>query len=30
VSTAAIRHDWTIAEIEGIYTAALPDLVFRA
>jgi biotin synthase len=30
VNTAAIRHDWTITEIEGIYTAALPDLVFRS
>ena len=26
----ALRHDWTVAEIEAIYTAALPDLVFRA
>ncbi|HXP87049.1 MAG TPA: biotin synthase BioB [Bryobacteraceae bacterium] len=26
----AIRHDWTIPEIESIYTAPLPDLVFRA
>jgi biotin synthase len=25
-----IRHDWTIQEIESIYTAPLPDLVFRA
>jgi biotin synthase len=25
-----IRHNWTIAEIETIYTAPLPDLVFRA
>jgi biotin synthase len=25
-----IRHDWSVAEIEGIYTAPLPDLVFRA
>ena len=25
-----IRHNWTIAEIEAIYTAPLPDLVFRA
>jgi biotin synthase len=25
-----IRHDWTIEEIEGIYTAPLPELVFRA
>ena len=26
----AIRHDWTIDEIEAIYTAPLPDLIFRA
>jgi biotin synthase len=26
----ALRHDWTIAEIEAIYTAPLTDLVFRA
>jgi biotin synthase len=25
-----VRHDWTRAEIEAIYTAPLPDLVFRA
>jgi biotin synthase len=25
-----IRHDWSISDIEAIYTAALPDLVFRA
>lgn len=25
-----IRHDWTLADIEAIYTAPLPDLVFRA
>src|SRR5580704_13796212 len=25
-----IRHDWTIQEIETIYTAPLPDLIFRA
>ncbi len=24
------RHDWSIPEIESIYTAPLPDLVFRA
>jgi biotin synthase len=24
------RHNWTLAEIEVIYTAPLPDLVFRA
>jgi biotin synthase len=24
------RHDWTIAEVEEIYTAPLPDLVFHA
>ena len=27
---AAFRHDWTISEIEGIYSAPLPDLIFRA
>ncbi len=26
----ALRHDWTVAEIETIYTAPLPDLIFRA
>jgi biotin synthase len=26
----ALRHDWTLAEIEAIYTAPLPDLIFRA
>jgi biotin synthase len=25
-----MRHDWSVSEIESIYTAALPDLVFRA
>jgi biotin synthase len=25
-----LRHDWSLAEIEAIYTAPLPDLVFRA
>jgi biotin synthase len=25
-----LRHDWTIEEIESIYSAALPDLIFRA
>jgi biotin synthase len=25
-----MRHDWSVAEIEAIYTAPLPDLVFRA
>ena len=25
-----IRHNWTLAEIEAIYTAPLPDLIFRA
>jgi len=25
-----IRHDWSIPEIESIYTAPLPDLIFRA
>jgi len=28
--TAAPRHDWTLAEIETIYTAPLSDLIFRA
>jgi biotin synthase len=26
----APRHDWTVAEIEAIYSAPLPDLIFRA
>ena len=26
----APRHDWTLAEIEAIYCATLPDLMFRA
>src|SRR5216684_1343881 len=26
----SVRHDWSVSEIEVIYTAALPDLVFRA
>jgi biotin synthase len=25
-----LRHDWTLREIESIYTAPLPDLIFRA
>ena len=25
-----MRHDWTMGEIEAIYTAPLPDLIFRA
>jgi biotin synthase len=25
-----LRHDWSIHEIESIYTAPLPDLIFRA
>lgn len=29
-TTPAIRHDWTIAEIEAVYTAPLLDLVLRA
>jgi biotin synthase len=24
------RHDWTIDEIEAVYTASMPDLIFRA
>jgi biotin synthase len=26
----SLRHDWSVQEIEAIYTAPLPDLVFRA
>jgi biotin synthase len=26
----AIRHDWAVSEIEDIYAAPLPDLIFRA
>src|SRR5579884_3005263 len=26
----ALRHDWTFDEIAAIYTAPLPDLIFRA
>jgi biotin synthase len=26
----ALHHDWTVAEIEAIYAAPLPDLIFRA
>src|SRR4051812_22202262 len=26
----SLRHDWTVSEIESIYTAALPNLNFRA
>jgi biotin synthase len=29
-SISVVRHDWTVADIEAIYTAPLPDLVFRA
>jgi biotin synthase len=25
-----LRHDWTLEEIEAIYSAPLPDLIFRA
>ncbi|MCU1258375.1 MAG: Biotin synthase [Bryobacterales bacterium] len=27
---AGVRHDWTLDEIESIYRAPLPDLIFRA
>jgi biotin synthase len=30
LSTAVLRHNWTLAEIADIYTAPLPDLIFRA
>ncbi len=29
-SVSSLRHDWPLAEIEAIYTAPLPDLIFRA
>src|SRR5437762_118090 len=29
-SLVPLRHDWTLAEIEAIYTAPLSDLIFRA
>src|SRR5215471_7239737 len=29
-ATTDFRYDWSLAEIEAIYTAPLPDLVFRA
>jgi len=30
LNAANVRHDWTVEEIESLYTAALPELVFRA
>src|SRR4029077_12244907 len=30
VNLPEIRHEWTVAEIEAIYTASLPPLGFRA
>jgi biotin synthase len=30
MATPPIRHDWTVADVEAIYAAPLPDLVFRA
>src|SRR3954471_7302095 len=27
---ASLRHDWSVEEIGAIYSAPLPDLVFRA
>src|SRR5579863_204872 len=27
---SSLRHDWTLSEIETLYTAPLPDLIFRA
>ena len=29
-NTPEIRHDWSLDEIEAIYVAPLPDLIFRA
>jgi biotin synthase len=26
----SVRHDWSVQEIEAVYTASLPDLLFRA
>lgn len=28
--SVVIRHDWTVAEIEAVYTLPLPELIFRA
>jgi biotin synthase len=30
VNQPDLRHDWSLAEIEAIYTSPLPDLIFRA
>ena len=30
IAAPDIRHDWTLEEIEAIYSASLPDLIFRA
>jgi biotin synthase len=30
VKSSSLRHDWSIPEIEAIYTLPLPDLIFRA
>ncbi len=30
LAAPALRHDWTVVEIEAIYSAPLPDLIFRA
>jgi biotin synthase len=30
VTAAPIRHDWTVSEVEAIYTSPIPDLIFRA
>ncbi|HUI52660.1 MAG TPA: hypothetical protein VLX60_12800, partial [Terriglobales bacterium] len=29
-SEAAVRHDWSKAEVQAIYQTPLPDLIFRA
>ncbi len=29
-AATALRHNWTVAEIEAIYAAPLPELIFRA
>src|SRR5271168_5054652 len=30
LTVTALRHDWTLPEIDAIYTAPLPDLIYRA
>src|SRR5438552_12133301 len=30
MTNSELRYDWTLAEIEGIYSLPLPELIFRA